>query len=427
MFAKLPLHEQLDAWLGAGAHMPLDIDATGDVVVHGAVVTGHPCIVVATDYSKQYGSIGADEAEQITEALDVAVERGVPLVFLLNSGGMRVTEGMATIDALRRLLRNVLDAKLAGQRMFAVITRNAFGGTSALASLCERRAMNAGAVLAMSGPKLIQHIAGRDALDASDADAVRALIGGEARAAMTASTELCEDTAGDYHDVLSDWLDEPAPDSDDFIYDWAEELHERLGDRALRAPAPVPLASLEPETMRLVRHLVGDDADVKRTGPVLFARPRKAGRPVVVGLIGGADTTAPAALALAALLLRIVNTPEPLRIVVLLDSESHSADPADERVVLSEYLALLALATRYVHDEGHNIEVVVTGVTGGGIFAALAGGATQVEMLRDARLQVLSPEALAAIGKTAEPDTDTLWDALDAGAVDAEFPDPLRG
>ena len=36
--------------------------------------------------------------------------------------------------------------------------------------------------------------------------------------------------------------DEPAPDSDDFIYDWAEELHERLGDRALRAPAPVPVS-----------------------------------------------------------------------------------------------------------------------------------------------------------------------------------------
>ena len=427
MFAKLPLHEQLDAWLGAGAHMPLDIDATGDVVVHGAVVTGHPCIVVATDYSKQYGSIGADEAEQITEALDVAVERGVPLVFLLNSGGMRVTEGMATIDALRRLLRNVLDAKLAGQRMFAVVTRNAFGGASALASLSERRAMNAGAVLAMSGPKLIQHIAGRNALDASDPDAVRALIGGAARAAVTSSTELCEDNAGDYHDVLSDWLEEPANDADDFIYDWAEELHERLGDRALKAPASVPLASLDPVAMRITRQLAGDDADVKRTGPVFIARSRKAGKPVVAGLIGGADTTAPAALALAALLLRIVNTPDPLRIVVLLDSESHSADPADERVVLSEYVALLALATRYVHDEGHNIEVVVTGVTGGGIFAALAGGATQVGMLRDARLQVLSPEALAAIGKDADPDGGTLWDALDAGAVDTEYVDPARG
>lgn len=423
MFAKLPLSEQLDAWLGRDAHTALDLDAEGDLVVHGAVVDFHPCVVVAFDYAKAHGSIGPDEAEQISEALEIAGERNVPLVFFMNTSGMRVTEGLATVDALRRLLRNVLDAKLVGQRMFAIVTRNVFGGASALASLCERRAMNADAVLAMSGPKLIEKIAGADVFSASDAAAVRALIGGEARAAVTETTQLCDDTPKAYRAVLSEWLTSRHEESDDFLLDWAQQLRTRLGARALPRPAAVPATALDPVSAQVVHQLLGRNADIKGTGNVLDARASRAGAPVVVGLVGGVDATAPSVLALAEQLLRIAHTPTALRIVVLADSPSHSVDPADERVVLSEYLSHLALSIRFAHDEGHEVDVVVTGTAGGGIFATLAAGATRVLMRRDARVQVLPPDALAAIGKQADPDDETLYAALDAGVVDATFPD----
>ena len=108
---------------------------------------------------------------------------------------------------------------------------------------------------------------------------------------------------------------------------------------------------------------------------------------------------------------------------MLADIENHSADPADERVVLSEFLALLALTLRSAHRRGHVVSVIVTGVSGGGIFAALAAGATRVEMLHDARIQVLSPAALAAIGQQATPEDESAAAAMRAGAVDAIFED----
>ena len=67
------------------------------------------------------------------------------------------------------------------------------------------------------------------------------------------------------------------------------------------------------------------------------------------------------------------------------------------------------------------MNVIVTGVSGGGIFAALAAGATRVEMLQEARIQVLSAEALAAIGQQAAPDDECATAAIRAGAVDVIF------
>ena len=52
----------------------------------------------------------------------------------------------------------------------------------------------------------------------------------------------------------------------------------------------------------------------------------------------------------------------------------------------------------------------------------LAPGASRVSMLRDARIQVLSPAALAALDKAADREDETLSAALSAGAVDSAFP-----
>jgi hypothetical protein len=117
-FARLPLSEQLDLLLGGGTHAaPSATRASGDLVVRSATLEGHDMVMAAFDWTRSRGSIGPAEATQLGEALALAATRGVPLVFLMNTSGMRVTEGMQTVVALRTLLRGVLDARLAGQRM----------------------------------------------------------------------------------------------------------------------------------------------------------------------------------------------------------------------------------------------------------------------------------------------------------------------
>lgn len=394
---------------------------SGDVVVRAATVQGHGVVVVAFDWTRSRGSIGPAEALQIGEALALAIAQGVPLAFLMNTSGMRVTEGMQTVVALRTLLRAVLDARIAGQRMVALITQHAFGGASILASLCNRRAMHADAILAMSGPKLIERISGREALEAEDPAAVRALLGGAARVAMTDTTEACDDTADAYRSALLRWLGESAGIAAPDVDVWCQDLRARLGSRVLAPMSGSSLEALDAPTRRTLLRLLGDRARVRRTGDLIVATAPRTGTPLVLGLVGGRTATAPLALALAEQVIAV--EPETRSIVVLADIENHSADPADERVVLSEYLALLALSLRTAHHLGHDVRVIVTGVSGGGIFAALAAGATRVEMLQEARIQVLSAEALAAIGRQAVPEDDSSTAALRAGAVDAIFED----
>lgn len=423
MFADLPLTEQLDAWLGTDTHAPTDSHEPGDVVVHRAVLDSHALTVVAFDYAKQHGSIGPAEAVQLAEALRQAAVRREPLVFLMNTSGMRVTAGMQTVAALRTLLRALLDARLAGQRMFATITRHAFGGASVIASLCDRRTMHAGALLGMSGPKLIENIAGSDALRASDKSAVAALLGGAARAGVTRSTLLCEDSPATYRVALSTWLDEPGSGSitTPWMASQTQALRSRLGDRALHL-APVAPDTLDENTTNVLGQLLPDAAQVMRAGPVFFARSADADAAIVCGLVGGGAATAPATLLLGEELWVRVGARSGLEISILADVENHSADPADERVVLSEYLVHLALTLRWLHRRGNDIHVIVTGIAGGGIFAALAAGATRVSLLPQARIQVLSPAALAALDKHADTDDETLASALAAGAVDSAFP-----
>jgi hypothetical protein len=422
-FARLPLSEQLDLLLGGGTHAaPSATRASGDLVVRSASLQGHGMVMAAFDWTRSRGSIGPAEATQLGEALALAATRGVPLVFLMNTSGMRVTEGMQTVVALRTLLRGVLDARLAGQRMYALVTHHAFGGASILASLCQRRTMHADAILAMSGPKLIERIAGRGALMADDPAAVRALLGGRARVAMTGTTEPCDDSAEACRAALSRWLSEPAASAVPDVDAWCRDLRVRLGMRALRPLQGCSIESLDDPTRRTLDRLLGDVAEVRRSGDLIAATAPRPDAPLVLGLVGGGTATAPLALALTEQVLAIGTAPR--AVAVLADIENHSADPADERVVLSEYLALLALALRVAQRRGHDVRVIVTGVSGGGIFAALAAGASRVEMLPEARIQVLSPEALAAIGQQAVPEDESATSAIRAGAVDALFEDP---
>ncbi|MEO8039049.1 MAG: biotin-independent malonate decarboxylase subunit gamma [Betaproteobacteria bacterium] len=423
MFADLPLQEQLEAWLGPDACRPVEPRTTGDVLVLEAKLDHYAFVAVAFDYTRQHGSIGPREATQLALALDRATTARMPLVFLMNTSGMRVTEGMETVVALRRLLRALLDAKLSGQRMFATVTRYAFGGASIIASLCDRRTMHADALLGMSGPKLIENIAGSAALRAADRNAVRALLGGAARAAVTPTTTLCEDLPGTYRDALSAWLVAPpaAAGPDEAIAAQARLLRARLGDRALAPSQRVAPDALDATTVRVLARWLGNDAVVARSGAFLSARASGDDTAIAFGLVGGAVATAPLACALADGLLGAAQGRSPLRIAILADVENHSADPADEAVVLSEYLAHLALTLRWVHRCGHEVHVIVTGVAGGGIFAALAAGATRVSMLPHARIQVLSPAALAALDKRADGATETLAAALAAGAIDSSF------
>lgn len=336
-----------------------------------SVTADDEVIVIAFDYGAAHGSIGRAEADQLVRAIKLARADGKALVFLLETSGIRVTDGTAGIASARRILRAATDARLDGIRMLAVILRCSYGGASILASLCERRLILAESRVAMSGPRLIA-ASGDGGFDADDRDAVDALIGGRARAA-TGAFDLVEDDASAVARTIDDWLQSP--------------------------PRAVDLAG---DADALARRLARDPAAPTDGRVLRLATP--------------SGTTAADALELA----HALRTATAGAVTVAIDTPGHAATPDDERVGLSDFLAHLALLTRQLGRDGRPVEVVVDGVGGGGILAALAAGASAVTMRPAARLVVLPPTALAALSREQGADEGRLAEALTTGVVDAE-------
>jgi acetyl-CoA/propionyl-CoA carboxylase carboxyl transferase subunit len=72
------------------------VDGDG-VVVGWGMVRGRPTAVMAHDFGYAGGSIGAAFAQKVTRIQRLAMERRIPIVYLNDSGGARIHEG---IDAL---------------------------------------------------------------------------------------------------------------------------------------------------------------------------------------------------------------------------------------------------------------------------------------------------------------------------------------
>jgi len=390
--------------------------------VVSATVEGRPVTVVGFDYAVERGSIGAHEADQLVRVLRRAMQEPVPLVFLMDTSGVRVTEGAEGIAALRRLLRAALDARFAGVRMLALIARHCFGGASVLAASCEGRIVNARCMIGMSGPRMIEWSAIDGPAPANDADAARQLLGGEARAKVSPGFVLIDDDEQAYRTALSEWLRQGAgrPANDDLLAEDRARLRERLVNVRRWPPAGEGAAVvLHGANAFVAKSILGDRHEARQSGAVLDACAKDGSRRVLYGLLGGAKADAVDVLRLAEAL---ADLPADTRQVsVLLDCESHSTRAADEQVILSEYLAYLALQTRHLHRRGIRVTLMVTGVAGGGILAALACAASEVGIVADGRLRVLPRAALAAINKSGAAYDSTPEHAVATGAVDAIF------
>ena len=163
------------------ARIPL---GDGDVTAMALQLGDQRVLAVAFDYGAWHGSIGIHEADQIVRAFQFARSERLAITLLLETSGIRVTDGTAGIASLRRVLREAEDARLDGLPMLGVVLRCAFGGASILAALCERRMIHPDSLYGMSGPRLIGETAGTARFDAADPAAVRSVLGGGARARL---------------------------------------------------------------------------------------------------------------------------------------------------------------------------------------------------------------------------------------------------
>ncbi|MEM4018024.1 MAG: carboxyl transferase domain-containing protein, partial [Sulfolobales archaeon] len=110
---KLTARERVELLVDPGTFLELDMfvrhRATefgmdkrwvwGDAVVTGlAKIDGRRTVVIAQDFTFMGGSLGEMHAAKIVKAMQFAISQGIPIVFLNDSGGARIQEG---VDSLK--------------------------------------------------------------------------------------------------------------------------------------------------------------------------------------------------------------------------------------------------------------------------------------------------------------------------------------
>lgn len=403
--------QRVEGLLDPGSFVRTPSIDPGSLCAGNGLLGGKPVLIAATDREIAGGSFGVAESHALAELIKQDQSDKRPFILCLDSAGARLDEGLPALGAFRQLYRQVLDLRLAGVPMLALLGRDCFGGASMLAATCGQRVYAMGSRLAMSGPAVIQALGGRNELDASDGQAVNALMGGTARASMESAGRLNEDTLYAFRQAALDWLARPGGPPD------LREQHNRLGARLLEhgmAPSPTSTA---PELPAIFLELVPSTFEARESDGVMRGRILPAAPNSYFGFIGGAAVGALAAWTLAGECLQFTEAHPGDVLTLLLDSPGQAPTFRDERMMLSEYVAHLALVLSSLREAGHRLTLQVLGDAAGGIYVALAAPAVRVVALPGASVQVLPPAAIARVLRRQSAQS-SIDDYLQSGVID---------
>ena len=258
-------HAHTSAQLAANRH-------PGDGVVAGiGEVGGRTVAIYAHDPTILRGALGHAASKKVCRLLDLALDRGLPVVTLADSDGVRVEEGIDGIDAYGEILRRVV--RLRGRvPQITLVFGLCVGAAAYAAALNDFVGMVSDqSYLFITGPKVTKVVTGED-VDLAE------LGGAKMHATRT----------GQCHAILPD---EPS------ALGWAKGLLGYLGadaadsdpvDRAVpELETIVPLAERRAYDMRKVVRAVFDAGSVFElsalfAGNLLTALARLGGRAVAV-------------------------------------------------------------------------------------------------------------------------------------------------
>ncbi|EPI45577.1 carboxyl transferase domain-containing protein, partial [Gardnerella vaginalis] len=86
-------------------------DVAGCAVITGfGEVYGKKVAVYAQDFSVRGGTLGRAEGQKICHLLDMALQLGVPVVALIDSGGARIQEGVNALTQYGRIFKKTCEA-----------------------------------------------------------------------------------------------------------------------------------------------------------------------------------------------------------------------------------------------------------------------------------------------------------------------------
>lgn len=194
----LPLSPNLQA---------LDIPGSFDdgVIIGTACINKTTVHLIAQEGQFMGGAVGEIHGAKIVGLLLRAIQdQSRAVVFLIDSGGVRLHEANAGLIAISEIMRAMLKVRNAGIPIISIIggTCGAFGGMGISACLSSHIIMSEEGRLALSGPEVIETVKGVEEFDSKDRALVWRVTGGKNRYLLDQIQVLTEDDTDEIREQI---------------------------------------------------------------------------------------------------------------------------------------------------------------------------------------------------------------------------------
>jgi acetyl-CoA carboxylase carboxyl transferase subunit beta len=131
------------------------------VVTGTARINGRECVLAVFDFNFLGGSMGSVVGEKVALAMEMAMDRRLPFIAVVASGGARMQEGMLSLVQMGKTAATAMRLHQAGVPSITVLTNPTTGGVYAsFASQGDFLFAEPGALIGFAGPRVIEQLTG---------------------------------------------------------------------------------------------------------------------------------------------------------------------------------------------------------------------------------------------------------------------------
>ncbi|MBE5752691.1 MAG: hypothetical protein E7343_01315 [Clostridiales bacterium] len=137
-------------------------NAEGEGVVTGfATINGYPFYIVAQNFKVFSGGVSKANCDKIAKCLDLAEKNSTPVIYLLNTLGVQIGEGVTVLEGLAKVLMRSTQLKGVVPQ-YAIVDGEVYGSASMLAAVADFTFfIENKSVLAINSPFVLSAKAGK--------------------------------------------------------------------------------------------------------------------------------------------------------------------------------------------------------------------------------------------------------------------------
>jgi len=194
-------------------HLALfDLPAAFDdgMIIGRGRLDGREVLVAAQEGQFMGGTFAEVSGAKLVGLLRAARDRAdLPVLLLLDSGGVRLQEANAGELAVAEVMRAIAEARSAGVAVIALVggRSGAFGGAGLTAATCSRIAISEQGRLGVTGPEVIETNQGVEEFDSKDKALVWSVTGGRTRRLIGGADAYAGDTMAGFREAALALLD----------------------------------------------------------------------------------------------------------------------------------------------------------------------------------------------------------------------------